>query len=344
MHGSYTQCQESQSLNLAVVVSCDAAASEVILALGLTSATPLTTACRLGCLRSWLEWHYPSHLFLLGGELGDPPSLCRCGEPRPARVLSRVHSLDIGQHCTAGERRWRPAPPMAVSRSHAAAAALGTDLYILGGQRLRQGLGRCRSHWCPVSAVEHYDAERQVWQMLPPMPTARKGLAAAAVGGFLYAVGGSNCCDDLKTAERYHLQTQRWEVLPSLLLPRENLALMKTAEGNILAVGPEVPSASSIEMFEPLLWCWTELKRSLPASLACKQGDSRNLWPPWRHCSAQAALAGQMYICGGYQDFKACRRVDILDLHENVARPGPILPTPCAGAAMAFLRPRREVF
>ena len=24
------------------------------------------------------------------------------------------------------------------------------------------------------------------------------------------------------------------------------------------AMGPEVPSASSIEMFEPLLWCWTE--------------------------------------------------------------------------------------
>ena len=32
---------------------------QVILALGLTSATPLATACRLGCLRSWLEWHYP---------------------------------------------------------------------------------------------------------------------------------------------------------------------------------------------------------------------------------------------------------------------------------------------
>lgn len=338
-----------------MVVSCDAAASEVILALGLTSATPLATACRLGCLRSWLEWHYPYQLFLLGGELGDdPPSPCRCwagAEPRAARVLSRVHSLDIGHgtadgerrgHQVAPSRRWRSEPPMALSRSFAAATALGTDLYILGGQRLRHGLGRCRS-WCPVRAVEHYDAERQVWQMLPPMPTARKGLAAAAAGGFLYAVGGSNCCHDLKTAERYHLQTQRWEVLPSLSLPRENLALMKTAEGNILAMGPEVPSASSIEMFEPLLWCWTELKRSLPAALAWP-GERSLPWPSQRHCSACATLAGQMYICGGYQDFKACRRVDILDLRENVARPGPILPTPCAGAAMAFLRPRREVF
>ena len=29
----------------------------------------------------------------------------------------------------------------------------------------------------------------QVWQMLPSMPTARKNLAATAVGGFLYVTG-----------------------------------------------------------------------------------------------------------------------------------------------------------
>ena len=34
--------------------------------------------------------------------------------------------------------------------------------YILGGQRLKHRLGACHSRWCPLSAVERYDAEHEV--------------------------------------------------------------------------------------------------------------------------------------------------------------------------------------
>ena len=62
---------------------------------------PPSFYCFSGC-QHWNCLRY--QLFLLGGELGDDPPSCRCwaGEPRAARVLSRVHSLDIGNWAGLG--------------------------------------------------------------------------------------------------------------------------------------------------------------------------------------------------------------------------------------------------
>jgi N-acetylneuraminic acid mutarotase len=61
-----------------------------------------------------------------------------------------------------------------------AAVALNGRIYVIGG------LG-------PPNAgfrVEVYDPARDTWSAAPPMPTARHGLGAAAVGSTVYVLVG----------------------------------------------------------------------------------------------------------------------------------------------------------
>jgi N-acetylneuraminic acid mutarotase len=59
------------------------------------------------------------------------------------------------------------------------------------------------------------------WSAKAPMPTARKQLAAAALGGLLYAIGGSNAAGTvLKTVQTYDPLTNAWTTRPPLPAPR----------------------------------------------------------------------------------------------------------------------------
>ena len=61
-----------------------------------------------------------------------------------------------------------------------AAAVLGGSIVVLGGESPTQTFAQ----------VEAYDPARDTWSTLPPLPTARHGLAAAAVDGRIYAIAG----------------------------------------------------------------------------------------------------------------------------------------------------------
>jgi N-acetylneuraminic acid mutarotase len=59
------------------------------------------------------------------------------------------------------------------------------------------------------------------WIAMPPMPTARKQLAVGAVGGVLYAIGGSNAAGTvLRTVQAYDPTTNAWTTRPALPSPR----------------------------------------------------------------------------------------------------------------------------
>ncbi len=73
---------------------------------------------------------------------------------------------------------------------------LAGKLYVLGGNN---GGGE------DLSIVESYDPATDHWVTASPMPTARSGLAATAVQGKLYAIGGSKNGTPLATVEAFTL-------------------------------------------------------------------------------------------------------------------------------------------
>jgi hypothetical protein len=71
-----------------------------------------------------------------------------------------------------------------------------------------------------------FDPDEDRWDPLPPLPSPREGLAAAAIGGVIYAVGGElgSASTAQATLEAFDVLTLRWERLPPMPTPRGGLA------------------------------------------------------------------------------------------------------------------------
>jgi N-acetylneuraminic acid mutarotase len=177
---------------------------------------------------------------------------------------------------TNSEYVWQKAAQRpALERTEVAGAAVGRDIYVIGGfvppnrttaavERLRNGRwARVRSLPVPLNhaaavgyrghiyvvggyagatglteatgTLYRYDPERNRWAQLPDMPTARAALAVGVVGGRLYAVGGSNGQTQTAVLEIYDIAKRHWSRGPSFSVPREHLG-GATARGRFYAV------------------------------------------------------------------------------------------------------------
>eukprot|EP00920_Eleutheroschizon_duboscqi_P039985 GHVT01095888.1.p1 GENE.GHVT01095888.1~~GHVT01095888.1.p1 ORF type:complete len:521 (+),score=151.04 GHVT01095888.1:820-2382(+) len=144
-------------------------------------------------------------------------------------------------------KAWKTLPPMAENRHSAAAACIGSSIYCLGGRDeagchgriLRSGeilevqqqqpsaSGRRGSNAATVAVP---------WRRLPPMLQARTGLAAVALDGKLYAVGGTNGVKPLACVEIFDPQTSQWtsgKSRASPLAPAAPPAARRTLPSNL---------------------------------------------------------------------------------------------------------------
>ena len=105
------------------------------------------------------------------------------------------------------ERRWTKVSTMPVPRTAAAVAVIGTRIYIAGGA----GPGSLSG-----TELQIYDTATNTWESstrgeVPPMPVGRNHIAAAAVGGKFYAIGGRDV--DVRLYNRvdiYDPVARRW--------------------------------------------------------------------------------------------------------------------------------------
>ena len=78
-------------------------------------------------------------------------------------------------------------------------------------------------------ALSSYDVHNDSWSEGFPMPTGRYGLAAARLGPYIYAVGGSAMIKDQTqcsvVVERYHTGLDKWDECPPLRTSRRYCAL-----------------------------------------------------------------------------------------------------------------------
>jgi len=175
-----------------------------------------------------------------------------------------------------------------------AAAACGGHVYVVGGREGFRSLG---------TAERMHVAEGR-WESLPGMPCRRRFLAATALRGKLYAVGGE---DDSffaqRAVERFDPAASRWEQVPPMPSRRRGLAAV-ALRGKLYAVGGgQVAQAQNsqaldvVEVYDPDAERWSTLS-SMPSP---------------RMFLAAAAMSGKLYAFGGSDGAQAQRTMERYD-------------------------------
>ena len=74
-----------------------------------------------------------------------------------------------------------------------------------------------------MSSFEVYDAAARRWRSLAPLPGARGGTGAAALGARIVSVGGEEPAGTIPSVYAYDVGTRRWSRLADLPTPRHGL-------------------------------------------------------------------------------------------------------------------------
>ena len=144
---------------------------------------------------------------------------------------------------------WEPAAPCLSKRNSAAGDIIDGNLHVVGGRTV--GGGNVATH-------EVYDHQEDRWRSAAPMPQAQGGLAAAAVGGKLYAFGGeffNNGGGVYPESWVYDPAADTWSTLPDMPTPRHGLGGV-ALDGAIYVIGGAekasgVDTSSVVEVYTP---------------------------------------------------------------------------------------------
>ncbi len=174
--------------------------------------------------------------------------------------------------------RWRALPRPPEERAAAAAAATATaggTVWVVGG-RTRDGL---------ATTMLALDLRTLRWRTLPG-PKPREHLAATALGGTVYAIGGRRAGYDtnLATVEAYDPRTNRWKRLPDLPDARGGTGAA-AIRGRIISIGGESPHGTerSVWALRPGARRWVRVP-DLPTP---------------RHGLGVVAVAGHVWVVAG---------------------------------------------
>jgi hypothetical protein len=153
---------------------------------------------------------------------------------------------------------WTTKAPMPTARYLLGAAGLDGIVYAIGGADYD-----IDEAWV-TSANEAYDPATDSWTTKAPMPTAREGLAVAALDGLVYAIGGRDGVSDLyegspvSVVEAYDPETDSWSTRAPMPTPRERLGV-GVMDGLLYAIGGRNGSGCGtwVEVYDPATDSWT---------------------------------------------------------------------------------------
>ncbi|PJE95843.1 hypothetical protein CUT44_21590 [Streptomyces carminius] len=144
--------------------------------------------------------------------------------------------------------RWETLPDLPQPRDHVGGAVVGTVLYVVGG--------RDRGQLNVRDTVYALDLRhRRRWSERTPMPTARGGLAAAAVGRWIHTFGGEgNVVDGVHTVfpetEAYDTFRDRWRRLDPMPVPRHGTAAVAVRGTIHIPGGGTTPGAGPVDVHD----------------------------------------------------------------------------------------------
>ncbi len=214
--------------------------------------------------------------------------------------------------------RWISLPPLARGpRQEVGVAHLDGLVYVIGGFAP-----------LPTDRVEAYDIASNTWIDVAPLPTAGHHIGAAALGGFVYAIGGLRSPGFTPTSEvlRYDPTLDRWDPVAPLPTARGAMAVAVAGDRIHALAGDAGGAVRDHAAYDPAQNRWIELAP----------------YPIAREHIAAAAVDDVVYVAGGRSPLTtAAHRWDAA---AGVWLPLPAMPTNRAGHAAAELHGRFVVF
>ncbi len=223
---------------------------------------------------------------------------------------------------TLGETRWLSSRPLPEARAGGAAAVVGLDVYLIGGETAagvsdavaildtparewRPATGKptavaaitaaelfgeiyvpggAVAGGAPTAVVEAYSPAQNAWRRVAPLPQPVAGGLAVADGGFLYVLGGRDEDGPLDTAFVYDPGADSWRPIAPLPAPRAGAA-GGALLGMIYVVGGSDGDApqDSCFVYDPAADAWDEC----PAMLLPRAG------------AGATVLLNKLYVIGG---------------------------------------------
>jgi N-acetylneuraminic acid mutarotase len=150
---------------------------------------------------------------------------------------------------------WSTGAPMPTPRHGLAAAALDGKIYAIGGNT------RSSNNFFDtyLTTVEVYDPRTNRWSPGADMPTGAYGLAAVAVNGKVYAIGGTSFGGRiLNTVQVYDPIANSWTTASPMGTSRALLAA-DALNGKIYAIGGYSSSIdlNTVEVYDPTSNTWS---------------------------------------------------------------------------------------
>uniref|UniRef100_A0A8C3AAE4 Kelch domain containing 8A n=1 Tax=Cyclopterus lumpus TaxID=8103 RepID=A0A8C3AAE4_CYCLU len=146
----------------------------------------------------------------------------------------------------------------------------------------------------PRSILQQYDLRKDVWALLPPMPTPRYDANTHLLGNKLYVAGGRQCKRPVKAFEVYDAETRSWTTLPIMLCKRSYGGVIWDATGRLCLLGglrqggghQSSKFTKNVNIFDTNQGVW--LKSEETVAMKTKRADF-----------AAAFLRGRMVVAGG---------------------------------------------
>jgi DNA-binding CsgD family transcriptional regulator/N-acetylneuraminic acid mutarotase len=224
--------------------------------------------------------------------------------------------------------------------------------------------------------------EEQRWQDKAPMTQARKGLALAAYGGEIFAIGGETEQNVTGLVERYDPNLDQWTIMKSKPIPVTDVSAAviggkiyipggRTASGEVTSVleiyspiedewekGADIPielSAYAMVSYEGYLYLFGGWDGKNAVNSVFQYDPDADKWqslttmPTARAFPGVSIVEGKIYVIGGYDGEKALLTNEIYtpDLEDNTKSPweiGESLPDPRYAMGVASLVDTLHVF
>ncbi|XP_076807799.1 kelch-like protein 36 isoform X1 [Clavelina lepadiformis] len=168
------------------------------------------------------------------------------------------NSLSSGECYSLAFNKWDEIKPMEERRNGHALVTCRGDLYAIGG---------CNDGTY-LNSVERLRPNKMTWDVVSPMDTPRRWLAAVVMEDrYIYAIGGCSGSDretNLKRVEKYDVDIGKWSNVCPMLTAR-SAHTANVLHGKIYVVGgvdENIEVATAIDCYDPAVDKWTTVGES----------------------------------------------------------------------------------